>query len=99
MTAVPVSCFLGDILLFSSDLLTGKSIPVLVGITRLPVDQFLAGVVLSMGAAAGALFSFYSSQAVRGLHWLGPVNRLLQMPFGLYLSFSLLLSLSRGVPS
>ena len=97
MTAVPISCFLGDILLFSSDLLTGKSIPVLVGITRLPVDQFLAGVVLSMGAAAGALFSFYSSQAVRGLHWLGTVNRLLQMLFGLFLSFSLLLSLSRGV--
>jgi hypothetical protein len=94
---VPVYSQVTDILLLSSDLLTGKSIPVLVGITRLPVDQFVAGVVLSMGAVSGALFSFYASHAVRGMHPLGVANRLLQLLFSLVLSLSLHLSLSRGV--
>jgi len=49
-----------DVLFVLSDLLSGKSIPVLVGIARLPVDQFLAGAVLSLGALAGALFSAYA---------------------------------------
>ena len=95
--SVPVYHQVTDILLLSSDLLTGKSIPVLVGITRLPVDQFLAGVVLSMGAAAGAFYSFYSSHAVKGMHPLGVANRLLQLLFSLVLSLSLHLSLSKGI--
>ena len=89
--------FATDVLLVSSDLLTGKSIPVLVGITRLPVDQFLACTVLSMGAVAGALFSFYTSHHTQGMHPLGHLNRLVQLLFALFLSLSLSLSLSRGI--
>jgi hypothetical protein len=97
MTSVPLCTFLTDVAVVSSDLLTGKSIPVLVGITRLPVDQFLACTVLSMGAVAGALFSFYSSHHAQGMHPLGHLNRLAQLFFALFLSLSLQLSLSRGI--
>jgi len=89
--------FVMDVLILSSELLTGKSIPVLVGIARLPIDQFLAGVVLSMGAAAGALYSFYVLQAVSSMHQASFVNRLVQLSFSLCLSLSLLLSVSRGI--
>lgn len=95
--SLSAGAFLTDVMVISSDLITGKSIPVLVGITRLPVDQLLACTVLSMGALAGALFSFYSSHHAQGMHPLGHLNRLLQLLFALFLSLSLHLSLSRGI--
>ena len=95
--SVPIRWLIADVLFISSDLITGKSIPVLVGIVRLPVDQYLVGLVLSMGAVAGVFFTFYASQAVKGMHQWGHANRLLQLFFALFLSLSLLLSLSRGV--
>jgi len=97
MISVPIYHFAMDVLILSSELLTGKSIPVLVGIARLPIDQFLAGVVLSLGAAAGAVFSFYASRAVSVMHPLSLANRLVQLLFSLCLSLSLLLSLARGI--
>jgi len=93
----PPLAFLTDVFVISSDLTTGKSIPVLVGIVRLPIDRFLAGVMLLMGAVAGTLFSHYTSRLARGLHVLAHVNRLIQLFFALFLSLSLLLSLSRGI--
>ena len=89
--------FLTDVAVVSSDLITGKSVPVLVGIARLPIDQFLACTVLTLGALAGAFFSFYSSGHTQGMHPLGHLNRLAQMLFSLFLSLSLHLALSRGV--
>ncbi len=97
MSVPPPLTFLTDVFVISSDLITGKSIPVLVGITRLPIDRFLAGVVLSMGAAAGTVFSHYTSRLARGLHPLSQANRFVQLFFALFLSLSLLLSLSRGI--
>ncbi len=97
MSAPPPLTFLTDVFVISSDLISGKSIPVLVGITRLPIDRFLAGVVLSMGAAAGTVFSHYTSRLARGLHPLAQANRFVQLFFALFLSLSLLLSLSRGI--
>lgn len=94
MTAL---AFLTDVAVISSDLISGKSIPVLVGIARLPVDQFLACTVLTLGALAGALFSFYSSSHTQGMHPLGHLHRLVQLLFSLFLSLSLHLALSRGV--
>jgi hypothetical protein len=88
---------LNDLLYLAGDILTGKSIPVLVGITRLPIDQFLAGVVLSMGAVAGALFNVYASNTANPRHPLARWNSCLHALFALFLSFSLLLSLARGV--
>ena len=86
-----------DVLFVLSDLLTGKSVPVLVGIARLPVDQFLVGVVLSMGALAGALFSVYACVSTDRGHRLARWNRVLQACYGLVLSLSLALSLARGI--
>lgn len=97
MAAPPPLAFLTDVFLISADLTTGKSIPVLVGIVRLPVDRFLAGVVLSMGAVAGTLFSHYASQLARALHPYSHANRLVQLFFSLFLSLSLSLSLARGI--
>jgi hypothetical protein len=95
--SVPVHFFLEDVSYIVSELITGKSIPVLVGITRLPMDQFLAGLVLSMGAAAGTFFSYYSYHSVVGMHCLGFVNRLVQLSYSLVLSLSMLLSVARGI--
>ena len=86
-----------DVLYVASDLLSGKSIPVLVGIARLPIDQFLVGVVLSMGALAGALFSVYACVSTDRGHRLARWNRVLQSCFSLFLSLSLALSLARGI--
>ena len=96
---VPIEVFLNDVMFISSELLSGKSIPVLVGITRLPIDQFLACLVLSMGALAGTFFSWYTSRAVKGMHTLVVANRLVQMLFSLILTLSLLLSVARGIHS
>jgi len=97
MQVPPVLIFIFDVLVLSSDLITGKSIPVLVGIARLPIDQFLAGVILSMGAVSGVLFSHFSSWHVKETHRLGQANRLTQLFFSLFLSLALFLSLSRGI--
>ena len=97
MKGVPIHHFVTDVFVITSELLTGKSIPVLVGITRLPIDQFLAGIVLSMGAAAGALYSFYVLQAVSSMHRWSFTNRLIQLSFSTCLSLSLLLSISWGI--
>ena len=94
MAAPPPLAFLTDVFVISSDLTTGKSIPVLVGIVRLPVDRFLAGVMLSMGAVAGTLFSHYASQLSRTLHPLSHANRFVQLFFARVLSLSLSRSLS-----
>lgn len=86
-----------DVLFVLSDLLSGKSIPVLVGIARLPVDQFLAGAVLSLGALAGALFSAYAGLTTDRGHALARWNRVVQACYGLFLSLALALSLARGL--
>ena len=92
--------FWPDLLYVSADLISGKSIPVLVAVTRLPIDQFLMQLVFTLGAAAGAFYSVYALRPCslvvpppRALLW----NRALQTGFSLVLSLSLLLSVARGV--
>lgn len=87
----------GDLLCIASEIVTGKSIPVLVGIAQLPIDRRLAWLVLSLGAVIGTLFSVYSSRMVSGMTTLGFTNRLVQLAFSLFLSLSLLLSIARGI--
>lgn len=94
---VPIEVFLNDVMFVSGELLGGKSVPVLMGITRLPIDQFLACLVLSIGALAGTIFSWYTAQVVSEKHWLVFVNRLVQLFVSLTLSLSLLLSIARGM--
>jgi len=88
---------IGDLMCLGGELLTGKSIPILVGIVSLPIDQWLACIVVSIGAVSGALFSVYASRATHGLTVLGSGNRLIQQSFSLFLSLSLLLSVARGI--
>jgi hypothetical protein len=97
MAVPPPLAFLTDVFLLSSDFTSGKSIPVLVAITRLPIDQFLAGVMLTMGAIGGSLFSHYTARFARALHPLAHANRCVQLFFALFLSLSLSLSLARGI--
>lgn len=86
-----------DVLFICAELVTGKSIPVLVGITVLPVDQFLAWLMLFFGAVFGTLFSVYSSRAVAGMTLLGFTNRMIQLGFSLVMSLSMLFSVSKGI--
>jgi hypothetical protein len=86
-----------DLLYLCAELVTGKSVPVLVGITRLPIGQALAWAMVTLGAVAGTLFSVYASRRASGVALLGFGNRLLQLGFSLALSVSLLLSLASGI--
>jgi hypothetical protein len=86
-----------DVMYICAELITGKSIPVLVGITRLPVDQFLCWLMLLLGAVFGTLFSVYTARAVTGMTLLGFSNRLVQLGFSLCMSLSMLLSVSKGI--
>lgn len=92
MAHIPV-----DILYVAAELVSGRSIPLLVGITRLPIDQFLAGLVLSMGAVTGVFFSVYAGRATDPRHPLVFYHTLLQCSFSLFFTLSLLLSLARGI--
>ena len=85
-----------DLLYISAELLTGKSVPVLVGITRLPIGQGLAWVMVTLGAMSGTVFSVYAARK-GGMSGLAFWNRLLQLGFSLGLSVSLLLSLASGI--
>lgn len=86
-----------DILYMAAELVSGRSIPLLVGLTRLPIDQFLAGLVLSMGAVTGVFFTAYAIRATNPRHVLVFYNTLLQCSFGLFCTLSLALSLARGI--
>jgi hypothetical protein len=90
-------CIPVDLLFICAELVTGKSIPVLVGITRLPIDQFLAWFMLFLGALGGTFFSVYSSRAVAGMTLPGFINRLVQLSFSLYLSLSLIFSIAKAI--
>lgn len=86
-----------DILYLCAELVTGKSIPVLVGIAQLPVGQGLAWLSVSAGAIAGTCFSVWAARETQSLALASFLNRCLQLAFSLGLSISLLLSLAGGV--
>lgn len=87
----------GDFLYASSDLLSGKSLPLLVGITRLPIDQLLLSLVLFMGALAGALFSVYAVRITDARHPLVRANHIVQAAASLFFTLSMALSVARGI--
>ena len=86
-----------DLLHVCAEVLTGKSVPLLMAIALLPVGQTLAWSMVSLGAVAGALFSVYATRQVAGLSLVGGANRLLQLGFSLVASLALLLSLAGGI--
>lgn len=89
--------FLSDVLFLAMDLLSGKSIPVLVAIARLPLDQVLVGNVLMLGAVAGVFYSVYGHLPLEPRHPLVRWNLLLQNCAALFFSLSLALALGRGI--
>lgn len=86
-----------DMLYICAEVLTGKSIPVLVAITRLPIGQGLAWISISLGAIVGTCFSVLASHRTHTMSLISFTNRLLQLSFSLTLSISLLLSIGKGV--
>ena len=86
-----------DMLYICAELVTGKSIPVLVGITRLPIGQGLAWISVTMGAVTGSYFSVWAVHKTKTLSLVAFYNRLLQLCFSLWLSLSLMLSLAKGI--
>jgi len=47
--------FIGDIAFMCSDLLTGKSIPLLIAVSRYPLDPYLMGIMLVAGVTMGSI--------------------------------------------
>lgn len=86
-----------DILYICAELLTGKSIPVLVGIVRLPIGQGLAWLSVTAGAVTGTCFSVWAARQTQSLSLPSFIDRLLQLCFSLFLSVSHLLALAKGV--
>jgi len=90
-----------DLLYMTAELVVGKTIPLLVGIATLPLDQWLVGTTLVLGAVAGTLFSTWAARSVSGLGSPFYVygNAALQLGFSVFASLSMLLSVSRGLTS
>ena len=89
----------GDLLYLCTDLVTGKSIPLLLGITILPLDHWLAAMVLVLGALSGTLYSAWAARSVSNLS--SPVyafgNMAVQTAFSIFASTSLALSISTAI--
>lgn len=89
--------FPSDVSFLALDLISGKSVPVLVAIARLPLDQNLVGNVLMLGAVAGAFYSVYGFLPLPQRDPLVIANALVQNCAALFFSLSLALSISRGI--
>ena len=89
----------GDLLYLCTDLVTGKSIPLLLGITTLPLDHWLTAIVLILGALSGSLYSAWVARSVCNLS--SPVyafgNMAVQKAFAIFASVSLALSISTAI--
>jgi hypothetical protein len=86
-----------DILYICAELITGKSLPVLVGLVRLPIGQGLAWLSVTAGALTGTCFSVWAARQTLSLSVPSFADRLLQLSFSLFLSVSHLLALAKGV--
>jgi len=83
-------CYLADVMYLSTDLLSGKGVPVLVAAVTLPMDPNLLGTVVLLGAFLGSLWTV--AQARRASPASTPVqwaNRAAQLLFSCFLSLSL----------
>jgi hypothetical protein len=90
-------CYLRDTSFLSSDLLTGKSLPVLVAISTLPLDPNLLGTMVLLGATMGALVNLRYAWSVITVHTVNWVAYFLHNLFSAFLSCSFLLHLAGRV--
>jgi hypothetical protein len=84
---------ISDVLFLSSDLLTGKSLPLLVGITVLPIDRHLLGMILGLGVATGLAFTMWSARVATTMIPAMFAMRLVNLGFSMFLSLSFFLRL------
>lgn len=85
-------------LLLNSDLVSGRSLPLLVGLTKLPLDRNLCMAMILLGALAGVIFQCFITATGRGnLHVVSVVVRLAHLTFSIFCSLSLAFSIAGGV--
>jgi hypothetical protein len=80
--------FLLDFLYLSSDLISGKSIPVLIAITVFPMDPHLLGTLVLMGATVGSLLNFHKTCRMTRNVILDWLLRSVHLSVGIWLSVS-----------
>jgi hypothetical protein len=91
--------FATDVMYLSSDLLTGKSLPLLLSVATMPIDLALLGTVLALGVACGTLHTLWDAQrAADRIGWRACARSLLQHLFHAWLSLAVWLLLAGRVP-
>ena len=90
--------FATDVMYLSSDLLTGKSLPLLLSAATMPIDLALLGTVLALGVACGTLHTLWDAQrAADRIGWRACTRSLLQHLFHAWLSLAFWLLLAGRV--
>jgi len=86
-----------DILYLCGELVTGKSIPVLMAIVYTPLDRFLTCIMLLLGYLFGSVFSAWSACNRKDIVpvSLGSFNSILQLYFSMFFSLSFMLCISK----
>jgi hypothetical protein len=89
--------FFCDLNYLSADLVTGKSIPVLVAVATLPLDPNLLGTMVLFGVLLGSLVTLLRAWGSGGDPLLAWAVRFLNHAFAAFLSLSLLLRLAATI--
>lgn len=87
-------CYLSDVMYLSSDLLSGKSVPLLYAAVNLPMDRNLLGTTVLLGVGLGTLWTLYQARRMQESSPLTWANRMLQLSFSCVMSFALFLKIS-----
>lgn len=90
-------CYLSDVMYLSSDLLSGKSVPLLYAAVNLPMDRNLLGTTVLLGVALGTAWTIYQARRMQESTPLTWANRMLQLSFSCAMSFALFLKISPSI--
>jgi hypothetical protein len=90
-----IACIWFDFIQISTDLFSGKSLPIMLAIVMLPLFRPITIIIVAIGLLCGIGFSTWIVRATCGLNWrlVSQGNRLVQMIFSAGLSLSLALHL------
>ena len=86
--------FFCDVNYLSADLVTGKSIPILIAAATLPLDPNLLGTMVLFGVLMGSLVTLIRAWGTGGSPLVGWAVRFVNHAFAAFLSLSLLLRLA-----
>lgn len=90
-------CYLSDVMYLSSDLLSGKSVPLLYAAVNLPMDRNLLGTTVLLGVALGTAWTIYQARRMQESTPLTWANRMLQLSFSCAMSFAFFLKISPSI--